>query len=313
MRRRNFSSKQIQFSQNEEFFEEDVNKQQDYFPFTFFKGTAEEVTHFLPNDVLDYILLFIPAYPYYYTLRRVSDQWKEELEQRVYFRVEHLDLIPRFEMEKSIVKYKPFLRSGYSNSEVDTMEALKCLVKCFPNTKQIVSFSEGGNVSTALQMSMFEQFAKLESLTLVEPYGCYKDFNFSKLIHLKNLELMNFHYTTKIVLPSTLFELTLTGCTVSFCHHMTATVNAQHCGAKITQVHTFSQQDLQSEDDIIKQITYLHDQRKLPLLSTVIGGRSLEYVVTGFGTPALIDFVISKGYKFTRAAFLSACKNAKTM
>lgn len=77
----------------------------------------------LPHDIFAEIISWIPAYPYYYSLRRVSKKWKKELEERIYeTRVELLDLLEMDQSRDESQKYRNFVNFTNISVNLDVVE-----------------------------------------------------------------------------------------------------------------------------------------------------------------------------------------------
>jgi ankyrin repeat protein len=87
--------------------------------------------HDIPREILHSILSYIPAYPYYFTIRGVNKQWMYELEEVMYDNVEVLDLVfygkPMYYIRENdqLVRYKPIECSGRNFPLQDLKEARK--------------------------------------------------------------------------------------------------------------------------------------------------------------------------------------------
>ncbi len=167
----------------------EVELQDEFFEFylPWHENNEKVFIHTLSSDIFDAIMLFIPAYPYYFSLVRVNKKWNKELQQKIYPQVTHLDLLNRLSWSEQqrwksfyeVAGYKkqyPFAFTNiteevpgnmfkvYREVKLESLTRIwSFLVKCFPNVTHI-KMRTYTSVSANAAMVIFLQIWKLKSL-----------------------------------------------------------------------------------------------------------------------------------------------------
>lgn len=142
---------------------------------------------YLPRHILHSILGYLPAFPYYLTIRLTSQQWLDDFDNVICQEVKELDLIQRNENPDATIKY----RYPWYNSQVSTRmnnDCIRFLGVLFPNIEKLILPCV--NDRLRVPQRLLSSFPKLSHVQIffLPPFNSWRSCYRQDVIDCQNLD-----------------------------------------------------------------------------------------------------------------------------
>ncbi|KAG2392939.1 hypothetical protein C9374_009516 [Naegleria lovaniensis] len=152
---------------------------------------------YLPRHLLHSILGYLPAFPYYLTIRLTSQQWLDDFENVMFQELKELDLVQRNESPEATIKY----RYPWYNPQVSTRmnnDCIRFLGVLFPNIEKLILPSVDEKLR--VPQKLLASFPKLETVQIfyLPPFHTWRTCYRQDIINVQHLENAYFQNFAKI-------------------------------------------------------------------------------------------------------------------